>query len=254
MTTVAVLSLKGGVGKTTCVLGLAGAAWARNMSVLVIDADPQANASAALDLPPHLFTLGDVLADARPGIAKDAVVPSGWGPRLHAIPSEEALAHRNQPEGPDSATRLRVSLTGLTDRYDLVLIDCPPSLDELTRNALAAADGALVVTEPGFFALQGATRALAAIDAARDSLNLRLRPVGICVNRLRTQLSEHRYRLQELHEAFPALIIDPPIPERSAVQQAQGASVPIQAWPSPGAREAVEAFDDVLDRILRSPN
>jgi cellulose biosynthesis protein BcsQ len=250
MTTVAVLSLKGGVGKTTCVLGLAGAAWARDMSVLVIDADPQANATAALDLPPHLFSLGDVLADGRPGIAKDAVVPSGWGPRLHAVPSEEALAHRNRPEGPDSATRLRVSLTGVADHYDLVLIDCPPSLDELTRNALAAADGALVVTEPGFFALQGATRALAAIDAARDTLNLRLRPVGICVNRLRTQLTEHRYRLEELHMAFPDLIIDPPIPERSAVQQAQGASVPIQAWPSPGAREAVEAFDDVLDRVL----
>ncbi|MEK9664339.1 MAG: ParA family protein [Candidatus Nanopelagicales bacterium] len=251
MTTVAVLSLKGGVGKTTCVLGLAGAAWARNLSVLVVDADPQANATAALDLPPHVFSLGDVLADGRPGIAKEAVVPSGWGPRLHAVPSEEALAHRNRPEGPDSATRLRVSLTGVADRYDLVLIDCPPSLDELTRNALAAADGALVVTEPGFFALQGATRALAAVEAARDSLNLRLRPVGICVNRLRTQLSEHRYRLEELHMAFPDLIIDPPIPERSAVQQAQGASVPIQAWPSPGAREAVEAFDDVLDRVLR---
>lgn len=251
MTTVAVLSLKGGVGKTTCALGLAGAAWARNMSVLVIDADPQANASAALDLPAHLFTLGDVLADGRPGIARDAIVPSGWGPRMHALPSEEALAHRNRPEGPDSATRLRVSLTGVADRYDLVLIDCPPSLDELTRNALAAADGALVVTEPGFFALQGATRALAAIEAARDTLNLRLRPVGICVNRLRTQLTEHRYRLEELHMAFPDLIIDPPIPERSAVQQAQGAGVPIQAWPSPGAREAVEAFDDVLDRVLR---
>ncbi len=251
MTTVAVLSLKGGVGKTTCVLGLAGAAWARNLSVLVVDADPQANASAALDLPPHVFSLGDVLADGRPGIAKEAVVPSGWGPRLHAVPSEEALAHRNRPEGPDSATRLRASLTGVADHYDLVLIDCPPSLDELTRNALAAADGALVVTEPGFFALQGATRALAAIEAARDTLNLRLRPVGICVNRLRTQLSEHRYRLEELHMAFPDLIIDPPIPERSAVQQAQGASVPIQAWPSPGAREAVEAFDDVLDRVLR---
>lgn len=251
MTVVSVLSLKGGVGKTTCVLGLAGAAWARNLSVLVIDADPQANASAALDLPPHVYSLGDVLADARPGIAGDAIVPSGWGPRLHVLPSEEALAHRNRPEGPDSATRLRVSLTGVAERYDLVLIDCPPSLDELTRNALAAAHSALIVTEPGFFALQGATRALAAIEAARDSLNLRLRPAGICVNRLRTQLNEHRYRLDELHAAFPNLIIDPPIPERSAVQQAQGASVPIQAWPSPGAREAVEAFDDVLDRVLR---
>jgi len=254
MTTVAVLSLKGGVGKTTCVLGLAGAAWAQGLSVLVIDADPQANATAALDTEPFRFTLGDVLAHASPGIAADAIVGSGWGPQVAVLPSEEALAHRNRPEGADSSSRLRLSLTGVAERYDLVLIDCPPSLDELTRNALATADLGLVVTEPSYFALQGATRALAAIDAARDALNLRLRPAGICVNRVRVQLNEHRYRMEELATAFGPLVLDPPVPERSAVQQAQGAGVPVQAWPSPGAREAVDAFDDILDQILHTPH
>ena len=251
MTIVAVLSLKGGVGKTTCVLGLAGAAWARDLSVLVVDADPQANATAALDVGDHPFTLGDVLAHASPGIAAEAIVGSGWGARVSVLPSEEALAHRNRPEGTDSASRLRLSLTGVSDLHDLVLIDCPPSLDELTRNALAAADLALVVTEPGYFALQGATRAFAAIDAARDALNLRLRAAGICVNRVRAQLQEHRFRLAELQDAFGPLVLDPVIPERTAVQQAQGAGVPVQAWPSPGAREAVEAFDDILDQLIR---
>ena len=131
--------------------------------MLVIDCDPQANATVCLDVPPHAFTLSDVLADGRPGIAAEAIVPSGWGPHVHVIPSEEALAHRDTSAIPSSAARLRLSLTGVTERYDLVLLDCPPSLGELTRNALAAADLALIVTEPGFFALRGGPYSAAAL-------------------------------------------------------------------------------------------
>lgn len=239
------------MGKSTVCLGLAGAGWARDLRVLVVDLDPQANATVALDPPPHVFTVSDVLADARPGIASEAIVPSGWGPRVHLLPSEEALAHRNRAEGTDSAARLRIALTGVTESYDVVLIDCPPSLDELTRNALAAADRALVVTEPGLFALQGSARALQAIEVARTSLNLRLRSAGVLMNRARTNTNEHRMRIAELAEAFPDEFLQPVIPERLAVQQAQGACVPLQAWPSPGAREVVDAFDDLLDRVLR---
>jgi cellulose biosynthesis protein BcsQ len=227
--TVAVLSLKGGVGKSTVTVGLAGAAWARDSSVLVVDCDPQANATVCLDL---------------------AIVPSGWGPRVHAIPSEEALAHRDTSTLPSSAARLRLSLTGVAGKYDYVLLDCPPSLGELTRNALAAADLALVVTEPGFFALRGAQQALRAIDVANTSINLGLRPAGIVVNRVRPQLKEHQFRIAELAESYPDLLLGPVIPERTAVQQAQGAGVPVQAWPSPGAREITDAFDDLLDLLM----
>jgi cellulose biosynthesis protein BcsQ len=248
--TVAVLSLKGGVGKSSVTVGLAGAAWQRDRSVLVIDCDPQANSTLCLDVPPHTFTLSDVLADGRPGIAGEAIVPSGWGPRVHVIPAEEALAHRDTATMPSSAARLRLSLTGVADRYDLVLLDCPPSLGELTRNALAAADLALIVTEPGFFALRGAQQALRAIEVASTSINLGLRPAGIVINRVRANLTEHAFRIDELRQAYPYLILDPVIPERTAVQQAQGAGVPVQAWPSPGAREITDAFDDLLDALL----
>lgn len=247
---IAALSLKGGVGKTTVALGLAGAAWARDLSVLVVDLDPQANATVTLDPAPFAYTTGDVLADGRPGIAAEAIAVSGWGPRVHLLPAEAALAHRDTAEGPGSATRLRAALTGVADRYDLVIIDCPPSLGELTRNALAAADRAVVVTEPGFFALRGAAQALDAIEVARGSLNLRLRAAGIIVNRLRTSLTEHRFRLDELDAEFGAFVLAPPIPERTAIQQSQGAGLPVQAWPSPGARDAIDAFDDLLDQLL----
>lgn len=248
MSTVAVLSLKGGVGKSTMTLGLASAAWRRGDRVLVIDADPQANSTYALDLAPFTFSLNDVLADGRPGVAADAVCVSGWGPTVHVLPAERALSHREM-KGDSGPTALRNALTGVCDAYDLVVIDCPPSLGELTRNALAAADLALVVTEPGTFAVQGAAQAIDAVEVARRSLNLNLRLAGVVVNRVRSNLIEHNYRLEELKRAYGATVFETVLPERSAVQQAQGAAVPIHAWPSPGAHDIVDACDDLYELI-----
>lgn len=248
--TCAVVAQKGGVGKTTTLLGIAGAAWERGLKVLVVDLDPQANATAALDPASTAYTSNDVLADARLGVAADAIVASGWGLGVDVLPSERALEHRAVPEGRDSALRLRLALEGVVDRYDLVLVDCPPSLGELTRNALAAVRLALVVTEPSFFALPGAAAALEAIEVVRGSSNLVLRPAGVLVNRARPQTSEHAFRLAELAAAYPALLLPVSVPDRTAVQQAQGACVPVQAWRSPGAVEAADAYDAVLDVLL----
>ena len=246
----AVVAQKGGVGKTTTLLGIAGAAWERGLRTLVVDLDPQANATAALDPVSTPYSTNDVLADARPGVAADAVVASGWGPEVSLVPAERALEHRAVPEGRDSTLRLRIALEGVLDDYDLVLVDCPPSLGELTRNALAAVRLALVVTEPSFFALPGAAAALEAIDVVRGSSNLVLRPAGVLVNRARVSTSEHAFRLAELRAAYPGLVLDPTVPERTALQQAQGACVPVQAWRSPGAREVADVYDDVLDTLL----
>ena len=248
--TCAVMAQKGGVGKTTTVLGLAGAAWERGLRVLVVDLDPQANATAALDPASAAYSTNDVLADARPGVAADAVVASGWGPGVDVLASERALEHRAVPAGRDSGLRLRIALEGVVDRYDVVLIDCPPSLGELTRNALAAVRLALVVTEPSFFALPGAAAALEAIEVVRGSNNLVLRAAGVLVNRARPQTTEHAFRLAELAENYPTLLLPVTVPDRTALAQAQGACVPVQAWRSPGAHEAADAYDDLLDLLL----
>ena len=242
------VSLKGGVGKTTVTLGLAGAAINRGLKTLLIDMDPQAHASPVVDPAKISFTVNDVLADARAGILGEAVVTSGWGQGLDLVASERALEHRAIPEG-QGALRLRITMQGLADRYDLVLIDTPPNLGELTRNALAASDQALVVTEPAMFALQGAQQALEAIDVVRG-YNLRLRTAGIVVNKVRSQSAEHRYRLAELALSYGDLVLQPALPDRAVVQQAAGACLPLQAWHSAPAREVSQIYDAYLDHLL----
>jgi chromosome partitioning protein len=249
---VSVVSLKGGVGKTSVVLGLAGAGWERGLRMLVVDLDPQANASTVLDPPAVTYTTNDVLADARAGVLGDAVARSGWGPQVDVVPAEPALEHRNRVDASttrEGALRLRIAMDGLVG-YDVVLVDSPPSLGELTKNALAASHRALVVTEPTLFALHGAQQALDAVDVVRSGYNLRLRPAGIVVNRTRAQQTEHAYRLEELAAAYGELLFTPPLPDRAAVQQAEGAYVPVQAWRSAGARELGQIFEDYLDRLL----
>jgi chromosome partitioning protein len=251
MQSIAVVSLKGGVGKTTVTLGLAGAALQRGLRTLVVDLDPQANATLGLAPPQVKFTTSDVLADGRPGIARDAIVSSGWSENVDVIASEWALQHRNVAGTAESALRLRRAMQGVASDYDLVLMDCPPSLGEITINGLAAATNALVVTEPGYFALRGAEQALEAISVIRDSSNLRLRALGIVVNRVRSNLREHRFRLEELRSAYPHLVLDPPIPERSAIQRAQGAGVPLHTFAKRSSGQAASVFASLLAEAQR---
>lgn len=245
----AVLSMKGGVGKTTLTLGLASAAWHAGERVLVIDLDPQANATMGLGVTDPALTVNDVLADARPGIARDAVLPTAWGDRVQVLASERSLEFRNVPEGPHSALRLRSSLAALTREYDLVLIDCPPSIGELTRNALATADVPVIATEPAYFALHGAQQAMDAVDVARATTNPGLRPARIVLNKVRTTVAEHRGRIAELRDFYGVAVSEFMVPERNAIPQSEGAGMPIHAWDSPAGRELAGIFDHLLHAL-----
>lgn len=246
---VSVLSLKGGVGKTSVVLGLAGAAQARGLRCIVVDLDPQGNATAALAPAQVRFTMNDVLA-GEASSAAEALSVSGWGPDVLVLAGEPALERHNHPrDGAVARHYVRAALAGLP-AADLVLLDCPPSLAELTSNALAASDVAVVVTEPTTFALTGTYQALATVDVVRRGFNLRLRPAGIVVNRFRTTSAEHRFRLDELSAAYRELVLGPVIPERSAIARAQGAGVPVQHLPTPGAREVGRIFAGYVDMLL----
>jgi chromosome partitioning protein len=171
--TIAVLSQKGGTGKTTTVRTLADVLRRRGMRVLAVDLDPQGNLSDYFDVPPEADpTIGDVLMD-RATIAEaahDGVVPAN----LTLAEAELSLAGKM---GRDLT--LRRALGSVSDDWDLVLIDCPPSLGLLTVNALVAADHALLTAEAQYFALQGVEQALEVIELARESLNPELTWLGV---------------------------------------------------------------------------
>lgn len=249
MPTLATLSMKGGVGKTTVALGLASAAWNRHWRTLVVDLDPQANASMGMGILEPALTVGDALADGRAGVAAEAIVPSTWGRSADVLPAEPALEHRVSESAPGSEQRLRTVLGGIGHRYDLVVIDCPPSLGEMSRNALHAASQAMVVTEPSYFAVRGAQQALEAIDLVRSESNPTLQRPSVVLNRVRSTVAEHRHRVTELRSAFGRQVSDIEIPERGAIGQAEAAGMPIHAWDSPAGRELAGLFDSLLDRV-----
>jgi chromosome partitioning protein len=171
--TIAVLSQKGGTGKTTTVRTLADVLRRRGMRVLAVDLDPQGNLSDYFDVPPEAEpTIGDVLMGrATVGdAAHDGVVPAN----LTLAEAELALAGKMGRE-----LTLRRALAGVADEWDLILIDCPPSLGLLTVNALVAADHALLTAEAQYFALQGVEQALEVVELARDSLNPDLSWLGV---------------------------------------------------------------------------
>lgn len=268
MQVVATLSLKGGVGKTTVALGLAGAAQQHGLRALVVDLDPQANATIALDVGATEATVADVLDDPRASVLAAAIAPSGWGEGLDVLVGDERTERHNHPDPTGKQLgRLGQALDSLPggvhgpadgpaaadpDPYRLVIIDCPPSLGQLTRSALAAAHRAVLVTDPTMFAVSGVQRAFDAVQTERQRGNPDLQPLGVLINRVRPRNSEHAFRMAELRELFGPLVLSGVLPDRSAVQQAQGACLPIQRWDTPGAREVSAVFTTLLGRVLRS--
>lgn len=255
---IAVCSLKGGVGKTSVTLGLASAARTAGLRTLVVDLDPQGDTTAGLDVSGEIpTTSARLLDDPRRRHLRACTLPSGWseggdapldvavgGPGLARLDRTDLSSRR--------LTSLRVVLDKVADHYDLVLVDCPPSLGGLTRTGLAAADRALIVAEPGVFAIAAADRALRAVHDVRTELRVELQPLGIVVNRVRHHIGEHRFRVEELTSLFGPLVLPQRIPERTVLQRAQGAYAPIHAFTGTGAREVAGLFDGILAHALRA--
>lgn len=258
MLVISVSSLKGGVGKTSVALGLASAAHNRGIPTLVIDMDPQADASTGLDVPVTTpLDIADVLSAPKQKIVKQAIVPSGWSGSakglLDVIPGSPRSAEFDRPTLSERfLRRLRDALATIEDDYRLVIIDCPPSMNGLTRAAWLASQRVAVVTEPGLFSVAAADRALRAIAELRRRGAPDLQPLGLIANRVRTKSREHGFRIDEMREMFGPLVLTPPIGERTVLQQAQGSARPIHTWPGQSASELAGAFDSLLDRALRT--
>ena len=242
-TTIAVLSQKGGTGKTTTVRTLADVLSRVGLDVLCVDLDPQGNLSDYFDVPADASpTLADVLggqvraADA----VHDGVIPANLG----LAESELVLSGKMGRE-----LTLRRALRDLKRRHDLLLIDSPPSLGLLTVNGLVAADFALISTEAQYFSLQGVEQALEVIELAKENLHPDLEWLGVVMNIADMRTVHSREAFVQLRERFGDKLFATAIRQsiRYAESAERGVSI-LDYRPELGA-DYVALADEVLERI-----
>jgi len=242
--TIAVLSQKGGTGKTTTVRTLADVFTRVGLHVLAADLDPQGNLSDYFDVPPDASpTMADVLAGqakASDAIYDDTILPANLG----LAESELVLGGKMGRE-----MTLRRALKDVKRRYDIVLIDCPPSLGLLTVNAVVAADYALLSTEAQYFSLQGVEQALEVIELAKENLHPDLEWLGVVLNIADLRTIHSREALQSLRDRFGDKVFETAI--RASIRYAESAERGISILdyrPELGA-DYVAFAAEVLERL-----
>jgi chromosome partitioning protein len=241
--TIAVLSQKGGTGKTTAVRTLADIFGRLELRVLAVDLDPQGNLSDYLDVDPEASpTLGDVLA-GRAGAHEavhDGIVPANLG----LAEAELILGGKMGRE-----LALKKALDGLRGGYDVILIDCPPSLGLLTVNALVASDYALLSAEAQYFALQGVEQALEVIALARENLNPGLEWLGVFLNIADMRTRHSREAFDSLREHFQDKLFDTTIRASIAYAESAERAQSIVDYRPDLAVDYLNVADEVLKRI-----
>jgi chromosome partitioning protein len=241
--TIAVLSQKGGTGKTTTVRTLADVLRRIDVKTLAVDLDPQGNLSDYFDVAPDSEpTIADVLAGT--AAAKDAIHQDVIPASLNLAETELMLGGKIGRE-----MTLRRALSKVRGDYEIVLVDCPPSLGLLTVNALVAADHALVTAEAQYFALQGVEQAMEVIEIARDTLNDELDLLGVLLNLADMRTVHSREALESLRERFGEKVLDTVV--RSSIAYAESAERArsiLDHRPDLGA-DYVALTDELLGRL-----
>lgn len=254
---IAVANQKGGVGKTATTVNLADALTRNRHRVLVIDADPQANATSILDveLDAESRTLHDVLAavatgQAGAGALAAAIHPAGpaW-PGIDVVPAQRELASREADNSPGREFHLRTAMDGAIEDYDVVIIDCPPSLGALTLSALTAATSVLIVTEPRASSVDGVAELTTTISTVQRYYNKELTSAGILINRWRSDRLDRAVWRDELRAIYSSAMIDHPLPEREVVAVAATNRVPV---PKREAYDYVASVEAVARHVLAS--
>ena len=241
--TIAIMSQKGGTGKTTTVRTLADVFRRAGLSVLVVDLDPQGNLSDYFDVPPDASpTVADVLigrAQAKDAIHND-VIPAN----LTLAEAELALAGKMGRE-----LTLRRALREVAGSYDLVLLDCPPTLGLLTVNALVASDQALLTAEAQYFAMQGVDQATALIELAKDGLNPDLKWLGVVLTIADLRTTHSREARDGLREHIGDQLFETVIRQSIAYAESaeRGVSI-LDHKPSRGV-DYIALADEVLGRL-----
>lgn len=226
---IAVVNQKGGVGKTTTAVNLTACLQSLGLKVLMCDFDPQANATSGLGVEKRKtkYSIYDVVINGIP--AKDAIVQTPYG---DVLPSSADLAgagiellNMDKPN-----YRLAEALAPIKNEYDLIFIDCPPSLEMLTLNALAAADGILVPVQCEYFALEGLSDLMNTLRIVKKRINPGLEIFGVALTMFDGRTNFCTQVAQEVRRHFPGKVYATVIPRNIRLAEAPSHGIPVIAY------------------------
>jgi len=248
---IAVTNQKGGVGKTTTAINLFASLAASDLRVLLIDSDPQGNATSGLGVAkdPARPSLYDVVLR---GVELRKAVISTELQGFDLVPADKNLVGANLElvEAERREFRLRDSITELRNDYTFILIDCPPALDLLTLNALMAADSVLIPLQCEFFALEAISELIATIDRIRDSFQHQLKIEGILLTMFDDRTNLTKQVAADLREFFGKDVLETVIPRSVRLAEAPSHGKPILTYDirSRGAESYIKLAKEILDR------
>ena len=226
---IAVVNQKGGVGKTTSAVNLTAALTEAGKKVLLCDFDPQANASSGLGVDKRTIqhSVYDVIINDTP--VQNVIQHTRFGDVLPAT-ADLAGAGVELISMSDPNYRLRNALAQVADQYDLILIDCPPSLELLTVNALAAADGILVPVQCEYYALEGLTDLMNTLRIVKKRINPRLEIFGVLLTMFDGRTNFSTQVAQEVRRHFPGKVYASVIPRNVRLAEAPSHGLPVTVY------------------------